>query len=320
MSRSIVLFCFIASSIFSWFIWDNSDQAFKIVSSVEKAGGQFVAVFLSHNPKTIIALKSTYNASTAVGNKKVRILIVPGHEPNFGGTAFGNIIERDLNVELGLDLQKLLQKDNHYEVFITRDKDGWNPIFVNYFKNNWQDIQDWDNALRQEMAHLISIGSTTKPVATVYHNKAPQDVALRLYGITKWANENNVAIMLHIHLNDDPNHRKNVKGNYSGFTIYVPSEQYFNSKPSHAVSQAVFNRLAKESPVSNLPVESAGIVDEPGLIGLGINNSADAASILVEYGYIYESKFTDPNRRNQTLNDLAIQTYLAIQDYFNQKY
>src|SRR5665213_3140096 len=59
--------------------------------------------------------------SGGVFSQKVRILIVPGHEPDYGGAQFGSLDERNLVVEIGQDLQQYLQTNSNYQVFITRD-------------------------------------------------------------------------------------------------------------------------------------------------------------------------------------------------------
>jgi len=45
----------------------------------------------------------------------------------------------------------------------------------------------------------------------------------------------------------------------------------------------------------------------------------DAASMLIEYGYIYETQFTDKSLRSKALQDLAFQTYLGLQDFFEPR-
>ncbi len=264
-------------------------------------------------PARILQEKTPEQSQT---QRKIRILIVPGHEPDYGGAEFGNIKERDLVVELGQDLERLLKADDDYQVFITRDTQAWNPIFADYFKNNWDDIAAWKKAARKEISRLISAGSTAIPAPTVIHNNIPTDVAVRLYGINKWANENNIDLVIHIHINDYWGYLANVPGKYSGFVIYLPAQQYSNSTTTGAVAEAVFNRLAKYNPVSNLRQESSGLVSDSELIAVGANNTSDAANMLIEYDYIYEPQFVNPKIRGLALKDLAYQTYLGLQDFF----
>ncbi|MDP3003965.1 MAG: N-acetylmuramoyl-L-alanine amidase [Candidatus Azambacteria bacterium] len=274
----------------------------------------FVVKFnLRPAPARILQEKTPEQSQT---QRKIRILVVPGHEPNYGGAEFGSIKERDLVVELGQDLEQFLKADNNYQVFITRDTQAWSPIFADYFKNNWDDIAAWKKAARKEMSRLVSAGTTAIPAPAVIHNNIPADVAVRLYGINKWANENNIDLVIHVHINDYWGYPANVPGKYSGFVIYLPAQQYSNSVTTKAIAEAVFNRLAKYNPVSNLRQESAGLVSDSELIAVGANNTSDAANMLIEYNYIYEPQFTNPKIRGLALKDLAYQTYLGLQDFF----
>ncbi len=308
--------------IIPWFAFTYPNEARSILILIQNAGSQFAAVILSHNPKTITDLRSNYSApadNQTTVQKKVRILLVPGHEPGYGGAEFADIKERNLATELARDLREYIQNNNHYQVFTTRDDTAWSPEFAAYFKNNWDSIKEWQKASHDELSHLIAVGSVTPPASKVFHNNAPQDVALRLYGITKWSNENNIDIAIHIHFNDHPGHKHNISGTHSGFAIYVPAKQYGNSVTTKAVAGTIFKRLAKYNPVSDLSGESGGIVDDPELIAVGANNTADAASMLIEYGYIYEPQILDPKIRSLFIKDLAFQTYLGLQDFFDQQ-
>lgn len=276
------------------------------------------------SPGATTSVSSTNNISSSLPTLrvaspipvKVKILLVPGHEPGFGGAEFANLKERTMNTELASDLQELLQNDPHFEVFKTRSNEEWDPVFAKYFKDQWTSIIKWQKESHAEMKNLIAIGSTTVATPKVYHNSAPTNVALRLYGITKWANENGIDVAIHIHFNDFPDHGDGVAGKYTGFSIYVPVGQFGNSTTTRAIANAVFKRLAAFNSVSTLPGESSGIVDEPELIAIGANNTADAASTLIEYGYIYERQFRDLTTRSLTLKNLAQQTYLGLKDFF----
>lgn len=275
-----------------------------------------VSAIIMHNPKTVAGLQSSYNAGTFVGSPKIRILLVPGHEPNFGGAEFNGIKERDLAVELANDLAGFLAEDPHFQIFITRDEHSWNEIFKQYFDNSRNSIIAWQKSHKEEMADLMRIGKIKPSAPTVFHTDAPQEVAMRLYGIDKWSNENNIDIMLHIHFNDYPGHGAD-QGKYNGFAIYVPEKTYYNSTTTSALAETVFDRLAKYNPVSDLPGERGGIVPDQDLIAVGSYNSVDAASMLIEYGYIYEPQFSDPAVKDMAIKDLAYQTYLGLRDFFD---
>src|SRR5437868_3753787 len=77
--------------------------------TVEKMRGDYLAMNTVGDPLT-----STPTSPAAPS--KVKILIVPGHEPDFGGTAFGSIYERDIAVDIAEDLARLLGQNPRYEV------------------------------------------------------------------------------------------------------------------------------------------------------------------------------------------------------------
>jgi N-acetylmuramoyl-L-alanine amidase len=307
----------IAVSIFlvPWLADQFPAQREMFLSAIFSTADQ-VASVIGRNPRTIAELQAKYNQENPRTQiPKVRILIVPGHEPNYGGAEFGMIKERDMTVELANYLATFTRSNSKYDVIVARDGNTWNPPFEAYFKNSWNEIVAWQKENKQAYLHNVA---RSGPLSTpkVYHNAAPDNVAFRLYGLTKWSNENAVDIVLHIHFNDYPGHGR-VAGEYSGISIYTPEKQYANGTTTRAVSEAVFNRLKKYNPVSDLPGESEGIVEERELIAIGANDTADAASLLIEYGYIYETQFQDSDTRTMALKDLAFQTYLGLEDFFN---
>jgi N-acetylmuramoyl-L-alanine amidase len=285
---------------------------------MNRVGDQLAAVILVHNPVTVEGLKSDYAASTA-SNRKVRILIVPGHEPAYGGAEYRDLKERDMAVELSRYLSSFLGQNSKYEVFMTRDERGWTREFESYFNTNNQAISEFIDAHVAEVKSLKQVGEYVREKPAVYHNRVPAGVATRLYGINKWENENSIDIAIHVHFNDDPVRRGNSPGTYSGFTIYVPEKQYANSSTTRAVADTVFDRLARYNPVSNLRGESKGIIEEQDLIAIGAYNSVDAASMLIEYGYIYEPEFQNAAMRHIAMRELAYETYLGIMDFFEPK-
>jgi N-acetylmuramoyl-L-alanine amidase len=261
-----------------------------------------------------VGLQQKYAASNQ-GAPKIRILLVPGHEPAYGGAEYGSLKERTMTVDLAEQLGTFLSANPRYQVVVARDGQAWNPVFTDYFKNQWDTIISWQKNHQQES--LRNVASAQLPAPKVYHNKAPNDVAYRLYGMTKWSNENTIDIAIHIHFNDYPGHPYLTPGKYSGFAIYSPEKQYANSTTTRAVAEAIFKRLGKYNPVSDFPGESEGIVDERELIAVGANDTADAASLLIEYGYIYEPQFTNRDAYQMAVKDLAFQTYLGLEDFFN---
>jgi len=262
------------------------------------------------------ALREKYSSATN-GQDKVRIFLMPGHEPEAGGTEFGQLKERDMVVELANHLEGLLVNDLHYEVIVGRDKKAWNPSIDLYFKNNWNDIVTFVSSSKNEMIRLISSGRLYRlEEGVVEHNDLPKNAALRLYGINKWNNENKTDITIHIHFNDHRRANMKLPGDYTGFSIYVPEKQYSNSTSTRVIADHIYKRLSRYSPVSNLPDENVGIVQEQDLIAIGAYNTADSASLLIEYGYIYEPQYLDEIAKDITIKDMAFQTYLGLQDFF----
>lgn len=274
------------------------------------------SVFFTQNTTAAQLRTSFENASST--KQRLNILIVPGHEPDFGGTEYQDIKERDLNADLALFLAQYLVEDGHYNVVMTRGKDGWNPYLQEYFTAHDEEIKTFVRSQKTEMVRLIKEGKVIKISDSVPHNDAPDDVALRLFGINKWANEHKVDIVIHVHFNDNSPRRTDTPGEYNGFTIYTPERQYSNSQSSAEIARNIFKRLSKMFPVSNLPIEDQGVVEDQDLIAIGSSNTVDAASILIEYGYIYEPQFKVPSVRTTVLKELAFQTYLGLADFFGE--
>ncbi len=307
-----ILFLFFTIIVFSVFGYAYKYAPFfvgNINSTLAALGAPY-----TENPLTLADVYSDYHTSSS--SEKVHILIVPGHEPTYGGAEIYSLYERNLVVEIAQDLEQYLKADGNYQPFTTRDTQSWNPLFADYFKNNWDAIIAWEQASRQSASGLTPLGVSMAP--RVDHIDIPADVAVRLYGLTKWANENDIDIILHLHLNDYPGHSSRVPGKYSGLVIYTPAEQYGNNATTKAIANAIFKRLALYNPVNDLPVESYGIIDDQKLIAVGAHNTAHAASMLIEYDYIYEPQFLNPKVRSLALKDLAYQTYLGLQDFFTK--
>jgi N-acetylmuramoyl-L-alanine amidase len=273
---------------------------------------------LAYADKDISEKDSPRSASVrkSSGNAKLRILIVPGHEPGFGGTEFNGILERELAVETADDLAALLDANPHYEVFVARTDSAWSPTLETYFTEHAADIEAFREEQANEMRKMVEEGSVSIETDQVHHKDAPSEAALHLYGINKWATDNNIDLTIHLHINDYAGRGRGVIGKYDGFTIYVPDHQYSNALASRAVGEAVAKRLATYHAASTLSKENEGVVDDQELIAVGSNNSADSASILIEYGYIYEPQFTKPAVRSLALSDYAYETYLGLQDFF----
>ncbi len=221
-----------------------------------------------------------------IAEPRAKILVVPGHDEINYGAKFKNIIEEKINLELA---EKIVQglDTSHIEVLSIRNSDGYLPEFETYFSENQAEIIQYRNDHREKTAIMIE-NEEYEINQTIAHNYAPKDVSLRLYAINKWATEQDFDLILHVHFNDYPGRKKNSVGKYKGFAIYVPEKQLPNSDESLTFAEILKNNLQRHIPVSNLPLEKQGIVEDQTLIAVGANHTLNIPALLVEYGYIYE--------------------------------
>jgi N-acetylmuramoyl-L-alanine amidase len=258
----------------------------------------------------------SFSARDYTSERKVHVLIVPGHRPDGGGTEFGSVYEREVVVDIADHLAAFLRKNSHYEVIVARDKKKWNSTLDRYFENKEDRIVAFVDKQKELMTRYINRGKIVSEEG-VPHNAVESSSALKLYGINKWASENSIDITIHLHLNDYAGRKSGKVGEHSGFTVYVPDHQYSNAAASKDIGTAIANRLRAYHATSTLPGESAGVVEDQYLIAIGSNNTADGASVLIEYGYIYEPQFINAAVRPLAVEDYAYQTYLGLQDFFS---
>ncbi len=248
---------------------------------------------------------------------RLRVLVVPGHDLDYGGAEFGRLQENDLTRAIGERLVYYLALDKNLAIFATRDftTGVYRPELADYFRRERAAIRSFRARLRARFISLVRSGAVTEEVV-VSHNYAPEEMSIRLYGINKWANEQGIDLAVHLHFNDYAGRVAGRVGPYRGFSIYVPERQLPVYRLSQELAEAVKERLLLESPISNFPLENAGVIEDQELIAVGANGSRDGASLLIEYGYIYESRFTDPARRTAALDALARRTAEGIRNYF----
>ena len=222
----------------------------------------------------------------------VKILIVPGHDDENSGAVYKTIREEDMNVAIARELYTALSDDPLLSVTLARDEVGYKPELAEYFKDEEGDILDFMNMHIEEMKESIEEGDIIVPVQ-VPHNTAPNDVALRLYAINKWASEQEYDAIIHIHYNDAWPRDVNLVGKYDGYTVYVPDENLPNSTVSRPLGEAISARLAENIYPSNHPdeqrlSENDGVAEDLSLIALGSNRTLTLPSVLIEYSYIFE--------------------------------
>ena len=103
---------------------------------------KFYRVGVFADSTTTEALKEHYSLAQKT-NSKIKLIIVPGHDDESGGTEFRGIKEAKINLELALVLAELLKNNNRLEVALVRDKNGYNPIFSDYFNKERESIKEF---------------------------------------------------------------------------------------------------------------------------------------------------------------------------------
>lgn len=248
----------------------------------------------------------------------IKILLVPGHDNESWGAQYGNVKEADMNLNLATRIYNNLKKDKRFEVHITRKIGGYTKEFEEYFANNTEAISAFKENAKVSTIQKIQEGSFIEK-ENPPHNNASEDVAIKLYGFNKWANENKMDAVVHVHFNDYPRATKWTKGIHKGFAIYKPEAQMVNSKGSGDLAKNIFTQLKKKYATSTYTPEKGGLVEDQSLIALGSNGSlaTSVRSVLIEYGYIY--RFTTKKARFSAYDSMASLTATGIKNYFFAK-
>lgn len=250
----------------------------------------------------------------------IKILLVPGHDNEVWGAQYGNIKEADMNLVLATQIYNILKKDKRFEVYITRDKNGYTKEFSDYFSNNKADIISFKNNAKEETQVKIDNGTILEK-SGVIHNAVNEETAIELYGINKWANENKINTVISVHFNDYLRATKWTIGKYKGFVIYMPDGQMANSPESSKLAKNIFSQLSKKYITSTYIKEKGGLISDQNLIALGASNTLNGSvnSVLIEYGYIYQKIFRNSTTRHQAYKDMAILTTRGVVNYFFKK-
>ncbi len=276
-------------------------------------GIRYKSVYNIASVQTSVSLNGSIHKLSQ--KKPLKVLIVPGHEPDFGGAEYKNLKERDIVVDLSQRIADKLKTDSRFDIMLARDTENWNPVLADYFISDADEIKKFITEKKKSAHDAVKKGERVV-TAGIEHNAAPQDIAFRLYAINKWASEHGIDVVLHVHLNDYPRKYKDTKpGVYSGFAIYAPESQYQNASSSLVFSSYVFNRLVEKFKVSNLSIETGGIIEDQELIAIGAYGTLTIPSILVEYGYIYEPGITNEAMLPKTLDTYAEATFEGFKDY-----
>ncbi|MBI2630666.1 N-acetylmuramoyl-L-alanine amidase [Candidatus Nomurabacteria bacterium] len=247
----------------------------------------------------------------------VKILLVPGHDNEIWGAQYGNVKEAAMNLAVAKRIYNILKKDKRFEVHITRDLKGYTKEFADYFSANAGEIVSFRDKAKNEWGNKVESGDIIEREA-VPHNSATEDVSIILYGINKWANENKMDAVIHIHFNDYPRKDAWTIGKHTGFAVYMPDGQMPNFQKSGTFAANIAMELEKKYNTSTYEKEKGGLIADQKLIALGSNGTLlpFVRSVLMEYGYIYEKKFRNYTTRHQAYDDMAKLTAAGIKNYF----
>ncbi|MCU0653129.1 MAG: N-acetylmuramoyl-L-alanine amidase [Candidatus Pacebacteria bacterium] len=243
------------------------------------------------------------------------ILLIPGHDVDDGGACYKDYCERDLTAEVAAKIAIALGNDSRFKVTVARDGQEWNPILRDYFANEKQAIIDWKTEHQQESKALMDVGKIKYVPDMAFHSEATPEMSVKLYGMNKWADENGIDLVINLHFNDSMRPKSYVPGGYKGFTIFIPESQMKN----HAVSKAAASSVFKELKSVEAP-ELDNLLEDQSLIALGASGTLEAASMLVEYAYIYEKKLESEATREQALEEFAQMTAAGIVNYANETF
>ena len=250
----------------------------------------------------------------------IRVLLAPGHDNRIWGAQYGNVKEAAMNLAVASRVFKILDKDERFEVFITRDTAGYTPEFADYLSIQKDEIVSFRENAKEIFLNLINDGLLLEK-ENVPHNSASEEVSVVLYGINKWANENDIDAVIHMHFNDYNRKNRWEIGKYTGFAVYLPEEQMANADASLLLAVNIFVQLNKKYTASTYEKEQGGIIPSQKLIALGSNGTLlpTVRSVLIEYGYVYEKIFRNYTTRHRAYDDMAGLTAAGIKEYFLMK-
>jgi len=309
------LFALVSIPIVSFFI--EKDPISIVPSATQVASAHYFRESVS-----LAQLQQRFNKlsrGSKQTNDRIKILIVPGHTDTHPGAVFNGLREVELNRLLGTHLYNLLIRDDAFTVVLSADVNGPNKRIEQYLEQEAENITEFQAFQKRMTAHLEEQGKLSLN-QFISHNTAPGEVAQMLYGLNKYANDEKFDIVLHIHFNDYPGRPRGAQGKYEGFSIYVPEASFSNGRASKAFANHLFEQLKKIVPVSTHPIESIGVIEDSELIAVGAFNTVDPIALLVEYGFIYEPQYQDPQVRDVMVQELAYQTYVGVKSFFDASF
>ncbi len=254
--------------------------------------------------------ESIFDRYTA--GEKIRILLVPGHDEDSIGTAFGKLREIDINREVVSLLADEFSKDNRFEILRAHEGKKYSSFLQEYFDLYDKEISVWRRSHINNFRKKLVSGAVEK-IKNPSHGGAKPFVAQRLYGINKWVEENYIDLVVHVHFNDYGSRKKGKAGEFTGFAVYVPDLQFRNGKDTFTIGEGIYKALSQVQVNSNQSQEGkyTGPIPDQDLIALGAFDTLTTPSLLVEYGYMYEPVI-HTGAREELLRGFAIGTYKGI--------
>ena len=260
--------------------------------------------------------ESFFNPTNTTIKKPFTVLVVPGHDTDTGGASFSNIYERDLVVDVANNISLLLDQDSKYKVIVARNNQTWNPVFTDYFTKNRQVILDFKNDHQVAFQSLIASGEKKVILPGLgEHTTADLKTSIQLYGINKWADENDVDLIIHLHFNNSTRRNTKLPGKRYGFDIFIPEKQSANAATSRIVAMNIYNELQKKFNPEAPGSKYQSLFEDQSLIALGASNTLSKPSVLIEYGYIFEKILQTSESRKQSIEQMAEQTVAGIKGY-----
>lgn len=247
--------------------------------------------------------------------KSVRVLIVPGHDDTYHGAQYKNLVESDMNLDLATRITEKLSRIPGIVATTSRTSLGYRTDLLTYMNSSRDTILSRVTK-QKSLFGLLAEAGLVDLLVDVPHATVVTDVAQRLYSTNEWINREGYDIVLHVHFNDYASHSSGTKGKYTGIAVYYPDAQYSNGTASKFLAKPLYNHLRTLYAQSDFPKENKGLLEDQSLIALGTNNTLNAASVLVEYGYIYETQFTQPEIKEGVFDALSTETCKGFVDFF----
>lgn len=291
-----------------------------IVAANTKISG---AIVREKSAETDKVQTSSEKFNQIIENKKVRILIDPGHNAATKGSVGYLGYEYYMNLRVARELAKMLSEDERFEYFLSRDGAYYSRPVKEYMTNNY--------------GELLGIYNT-KVKGEERTGNLTRYQTLELYAIRHYAIDNNFDLLLSIHFDYMPYISRRAKT--SGFHIIVsPYNREFlaSMQIAYKLSERMQEKY-KISPIIGhdtvLPnsiwrfYDKQELIDDAislrGLIVIGdaFENAynkqeikKDIPSVLIESAFIHEWQFGS----NKAVKELANQMYKALIDVYASK-